>query len=406
MLARSRIRPGFWLVFWREVDWLRRRPFLLGLTTIVPLAQMALLAAVFSAGLATRLPIGVLDLDSSDLSRTIIRMVDATPDSAVAVRVGDLAEGRGLILSGKIHGLLMLPRDLQRDVFAGRRPEVVFFYNTQTLTTGSLTARGVTAAVPTAAAGIRLSLRSAQGQPMESAEADLQPIPVQIHALFNPTLNYVYFLLAALIPSILQVIMVTTSSYSVGLDVETRHRLRVLRRLGGGLWPAMAGKILPYTILFMLVLGLSDTLMFTGFGLPRRGQAWLLIVAGLLYILSCQFLGALLALLLKPIASAVSIGTLLTAPAFGFMGIGFPRLGMNAFAYAYGALLPGTWYLTARIDQTVRGTPIDLSWKPLLILLAFVLAFVGLVAWRLDSIRSSADRSSRAQTAPLVEVPS
>ena len=406
MLARSRIRPGFWLVFWREVDWLRRRPFLLGLTTIVPLAQMALLAAVFSAGLATRLPIGVLDLDSSDLSRTIIRMVDATPDSAVAVRVGDLAEGRGLILSGKIHGLLMLPRDLQRDVFAGRRPEVVFFYNTQTLTTGSLTARGVTAAVPTAAAGIRLSLRSAQGQPMESAEADLQPIPVQIHALFNPTLNYVYFLLAALIPSILQVIMVTTSSYSVGLDVETRHRLRVLRRLGGGLWPAMAGKILPYTILFMLVLGLSDTLMFTGFGLPLRGQAWLLIVAGLLYILSCQFLGALLALLLKPIASAVSIGTLLTAPAFGFMGIGFPRLGMNAFAYAYGALLPGTWYLTARIDQTVRGTPIDLSWKPLLILLAFALAFVGLVAWRLDSIRSSADRSSRAQTAPLVEVPS
>jgi ABC-2 type transport system permease protein len=111
-------------------------------------------------------------------------------------------------------------------------------------------------------------------------------------------------------------------------------------------------------------------------------------------------------LLLKPIASAVSIGTLLTAPAFGFMGIGFPRLGMNAFAYAYGALLPGTWYLTARIDQTVRGTPIDLSWKPLLILLAFTLALVGLVAWRLDSIRSAADRSSRARTAPLVEVPS
>jgi len=408
MLARSRIPSGFWLVFWREVGWLRRRPFLLGLTTIVPLAQMAILAAVFSAGLATRLPIGVLDLDSSDLSRTIIRMVDATPDSAVAVRVGDLAEGRNLILSGNIHGLLMLPRNLQRDVFAGRRPEVVFFYNTQTLTTGSLTARGVNAAIPTAAAGIRLSLRSAQGQPLEIAQTDLQPIPVQTHALFNPTLNYVYFLLTALIPSILQVIMVTTSVYSVGLDVETRHRLFILRRLGGGLWPAMAGKILPYTVLFMLVLGLSDTLLFAGFELPRRGNSWLLITAGLLFILSCQFLGALLALLLKPIASAVSIGTLLTAPAFGFMGIGFPRLGMNAFSYAYGALLPGTWYLTARIDQTVRGTPIDLSWKPLLILLAFTVGLVGLVAWRLESIRSSADRSRGARTAPqpLAEVPS
>ena len=278
MMARSHIRPGFWLVFWRELGWLRRRPFLLGLTTIVPLAQMAFLAAIFSAGLATRLPIGVLDLDGSDLSRSIIRMVDATPDSAVAVRVGDLAEGRGMILSGKIHGLLMLPLNLQRDVFAGRRPEVVFFYNTQTLTTGNLTARGVNAAIPTAAAGIRLSLRSAQGQPLEVAQADLQPIPVQIHALFNPTLNYVYFLLTALIPSILQVIMVTASAYSVGLDVETRHRLRILGELGGGIWPAMAGKILPYTILFMLVLGLSDTLLVAGFGLPLHGPSLLLII--------------------------------------------------------------------------------------------------------------------------------
>jgi ABC-2 type transport system permease protein len=394
MLARRNIRPGFALVFWREVGWLRRRPFLLGLTTIVPLALMALLAAIFSAGLATRLPIGVLDLDSSDLSRTIIRMVDATPDSAVAVRVGDLAEGRGLILAGKIHGLLLLPRDLQRDVFAGRRPEVVFFYNTQTLTTGNLTVRGISAAVPTAAAGIRLALRAAQGEPLDFAEADLQPIPVQTHALFNPTLNYVYFLLTALIPSILQVIMVTAASYSVGLDFETRHRFRILRALGGGLWPAMAGKILPYTILFMLVLGLSDTLLFVGFELPLHGHAWLLILAGLLFVLSCQLLGSLLAITLKPMASAVSIGTLLTAPAFGFMGIGFPRLGMSAFAYGYGSLLPGTWYLTARIDQTVRGTPLDLSWKPLLILLAFTIGLAGLVAWRLESMRNSGRRNS------------
>jgi ABC-2 type transport system permease protein len=403
MLAGRNVRPGFCLVFWREIGWLRRRPFLFGLTTIVPLAQMAFLAAIFSAGLATRLPIGVLDLDGSDLSGTVIRMVDATSSSAVAVRVGDLAEGRGLILSGKIHGLLMLPHDLQRDVFAGRRPEVVFFYNTQTLTTGNLVASGVNAALPTAAAGIRLSLRTAQGQPLEFAQTDLQPIPVQINALFNPTLNYVFFLLTALIPSILQIVMVTTVAYSVGSDVETRYRLQILRALGGGLWPAMTGKILPYTILFMLVLGLSDTLLFVVFGLPLRGNTWLLIIAGLLFVLSCQLLGALLALLLRPTVSAVSIGTLVTAPAFGFMGIGFPRLGMNAFSYAWGALLPGTWYLTARVDQTVRGTPIELSWKPVLVLLAFTIALAGLAALKLESMRASRDRVSNPSAPRLLD---
>src|SRR6202011_6003873 len=108
-----------------------------------------------------------------------------------------------------------------RDVFAGRRPEVVFFYNTQTLTTGNLTLRGVNAAVPTAAAGIRLSLRTAQGQPIETAQAAIAPIPVQTHALFNPTLNYVYFLLAAIIPGEYIGIKAGRPCYSVDLQVET-----------------------------------------------------------------------------------------------------------------------------------------------------------------------------------------
>ncbi len=410
MLARGSIRPGFWLVFRRELGWLRRRPFLLALTTIVPLALMALLMAVFSAGLATRLPIGVLDLDGSDLSRSVIRAVDATPDAAVIRHVGELAEGRRLIIAGEIHGLLMLPRNLQRDVLAGRRPEVVFFYNTQTMTTGNLVLRGISATLPTVAAGVQLSLRTAQGEPVDEAQAALQPIPVQTHALFNPTLNYAHFLLAALLPALLQIVVVTSSAYSVGLDVETRHRLRILRRLGGGLWPAMAGKILPYTLLFLAVLGLSDAVLFGYFEMPLHGNGGLLLLAGLLFILACQFIGVFLALVLRPMASAISIGTLLTAPAFGFMGIGFPRLGMNAFAHGWGSLIPGTWYLTARIDQTLRGTPVDLSWKPILILLAFVVALVGLTVWRLETIRlrtgpGPGDRSKGAQPVPDPALP-
>lgn len=387
MLVRGAIKPGFFLVFAREFRWLARRPFLLALSTIVPLILMAILSLVFSAGLATKLPIGVLDRDGSDLSRTIIRMVEATPDVSVAERMSDLAEGRQAILAGRVHGLLLLPQNLERDVRAGRRPEVVFFYNTQTMTTGNLTLRGINAAIPAAAAGVRVSLRTAQGQPITVAQAALQPVPVQAHALFNPTLNYVHFLLAALLPSILQVIVVTTSAYSVGLDFETRHRLRILRRLGGGLWPAVLGKILPYTILFLGVLGIADAVLFGYFELPLRGSPWLLLTAGTLFILACQLIGVLLALVLKPMASAISIGTIITAPAFGFMGIGFPRLGMNVFAYGWGALLPGTWYLTARIDQTVRGTPADLSSRPILVLMGFVVILSALVVLRLETLR-------------------
>lgn len=402
MLAKGRIHPSFSLVFGREVDRFRRRPLLIVLCAILPLMLMAVLAVVFNAGLATRLPIAVLDLDGTDLSRTIIRTVDATPDTAVAVNVSDLTEGRHLILSGKVHGLLMLPRNLERDVFAGRRPEVVFFYSTQTLTTGNLTLRGVSAAVPNVAAGIRISLRTAEGQPVDIAQAALTPIPVQVNPLFNPTLNYAHFLLAALMPAVLQIVVVITMAYSIGLDVETQHRLRILRRLGGGLWPAMLGKILPYTFLFLLVLGISDIVLFGYFGMPLRGHRELLVAGAILFILANQMIGTLLGLLLRPVASAVSIATLLFAPAFGFMGIGFPRLGMNAFAYWWGEMLPGTWYLSVRIDQTLRGTPVDLSLKPIAALLFLTILFAMLTALRLTFIRAQNDR--RARVARLAEV--
>lgn len=401
-MRRVAFKPGFWLVFWREIGWLRRRPFLLCLTTVVPFALLALLTAIFSEGLATRLPIGVLDLDGSDLSRSIVRTVDATPDTAVAMRVGDLAEGRQLILSGKIRGLLMLPLNLERDVQAARSPEVVFFYNTQTLTIGNLTLRGVSSAVPSVAGGIKISLRTAQGEPSDAARAGLAPIPVQTHTLFNPTLNYVHFLLAALLPSVLQVVIVTTMAYSVGIDFETKHRFRTLRLLGGGVWPAMMGKVLAYTFLFLAVLGIADSILFGVLGLPLRGDSGLLLLSSILFIVACQFLGAFLALVLKPVGSAISIGTLLTAPAFGYMGIGFPRLGMGDFAYGWGSMLPGTWYLTARIDQTVRGTPVDLSWKPILVLAVFVVVLAAATALRLETIRAENARRHTIVGAPEV----
>ncbi len=394
MRGYGAVKRGFWLVFWREFTWLRRRPFLLCLTTIVPLIIMAVLILVFSAGLATRLPIAVLDLDASDLSRQIVRTVNATPDTAVADHVTDLAAGKRMILSGRIHGLLMLPKNLERDVLAGRRPEVVFFYNNQFMTTGGLTLRGVNAAVPAVEGAVRVSLRTSRGIEAVMAQQAITPIPIHSNTLFNPTLNYAHFLLAALLPAILQVVIIVSSAYAVGLDTEHRHRLRILRRLGNGLWPAMFGKLLPYTLLFLAVLGTADAVLFGVLDLPLRGSPLLLVASTFIFILTCQFLGLLLALLVKPVASAISIATILAAPAFGFMGIGFPRVGMNLFAYWWGAALPGTWYLSARIDQTLRGTPSELALHPMLVLAAFAIGLALLAALRLNIIRKRADAAA------------
>ncbi len=394
MRGTGTIAPSVLLVAFREVRRYSRSPFLMFLTTALPLFLMALLGAVFHVGLPTKLPIAVVDLDGSDLSRRIMRAVDATPDAAIAIAVPDLHRGKQLILQGKVHGLLFLPKYLERDTLAGRRPEVVFFYNSQTLTNGNLVLRGVSNAVPTVEAGVRLALRTSQGEPVEIAEEQLQPIPVQVNPLFNPTLNYTFFLLASLIPAILQIAVVTTAAYVAGLDIETPHRLAVLRRLGGGLWPAMLGKILPYSAIFLVVLGLSDLVLFGWFGMPLRGDRLILVAGGCLFVIACQLVGVCVACIVRNAGTAISVGTLITAPAFGFMGIGFPRQGMNSFSYYWGDILPGTWYLMLRIDQTVRGTPYDESLKPLFALMAVLLTYLASSMILLLTIRRGRHKDS------------
>ena len=177
---------------------------------------------------------------------------------------------------------------------------------------------------------------------MEAAQADLTPIPVQINALFNPTLNYVHFLLAALLPAVLQIIVVTTSAYSVGLDIErplpTANFAAARRRAVAGAARASycRTRILLPGGLRCSRTSCSSTIRRCRCGAKVRSSSWPAIALHS----SCQLSGMLLvAAHSSRMATAVSIGTLLTSPAFGFMGIGFPRLGMNAFAYGWGALL-------------------------------------------------------------------
>jgi len=187
-------RPGIMLALVREIRWIFRRKVVVFMTIIFPLLVFYILTGVFGTGLPVGLPIAVIDKDHSSLSRHMLRMVDASPDVAITNQVDDIVAGRQLILEGKAYAIVLIPANLERDVKAGRRPEVIFFYNNQFMTIGSIVSRALNEALSTAAAELAISTRLAHGQVHALAVSAVAPIPVQQSALFNPTLNYIYFL--------------------------------------------------------------------------------------------------------------------------------------------------------------------------------------------------------------------
>ena len=356
---------------------------------MLPLALIVLLAFVFRSGVASNLPVAVVDLDQSSLSRQVVRMLDATPDVRVTASTQNLSEARGLIVSGAARGALLLPAGFERDALRGARPEVVIFYDNQHMSAGSVVARGARNAVTAAGAGLAIGLRQARGSSSGQAAAAAQPVPLQTHGLFNPGLDYVDFLLAALVPTVIQLLTAATMAYAVSLDFGPGRQARVLPRLAGGLLPAMLGKLLPYTFISLLILGISDIGLYGLLGVPLRGSLALMATGAVLLVLAAQLVGALGFLLTRDFGRAVSFVAVIFAPAFGYMGLGFPREAMPALAQGWAALIPGTWYVQLRIDQSLRATPADVSVWPVFYLLAMVVVLALATLWRLDRMRAA-----------------
>lgn len=376
-------------VMLREFRLILRSPVLAGLVVVLPLVMLLLLGGIFRAGIPTGMALAVVDLDRSALSREITRMLDAAPEVQVTHHALSLTEARSLIVSGDVRGAVYLPQRLERDIIRGDRPELVTFYDNQHMSAGSLVARGARNAVDTALAGLRMSIRQGQGEATVQARVSTQSIPLQAHALFNPAFDYVHFLLAALIPTVLQIIAAAATAYAISLDFGPGRYPQVLMRMAGGVLPAMLGKILPYTVVFLLILGLSDIALYGWLAVPLRGSLWLMATGALFFVLAVQSIGALAFVVTRDMGRAASIIAVITAPAFGFMGLGFPREAMAPLAQAWGAVIPGTWYVQLRIDQSLRDTPVEISAMSVLWLAAIAGVLCLLVLLRLIQLRRS-----------------
>src|SRR5262249_14835336 len=115
----------------------------------------------------------------------------------------------------------------------------------------------------------------------------------------------------------------------------------------------------------------------------------------------------LLQLLVGDLASGLGISGLIVSPAFGYAGVGFPTLGMNAFAQVWSSFLPIRWYMAVLFGQAARGLPLHQSAPAFAALAALALGFVFLALIRLWVIaRRPSARKAPMERGPSAELPS
>jgi ABC-2 type transport system permease protein len=371
-------RPGFLLVVRRELRWLLHDRTALILIFGVPLFACVVLTAAFSNPVIRGLGVVVVDADRSDTSRAFVEEVASSPGLSIVERAGDLASAARAIRSGEAIGAVYVPADFERDLRAERRPQVVAFYNQQFLTAAGIASSSLSDSL--AASSKRAVAHAA---PKASRIGSLTAETI---VLVNPQRNYAQFLLRALLPVVIHIIVTIAAGYAVGSEFRRRSMRTWLACAGGNPVVALAGKLAPLFAIFFVIM-LTVPLMLEGLlGIAFKGDVAMVIIAASLFLISCLGMGALLQLLVRDLALGLGLAGIIVSPAFGFAGVGFPIIGMNAFAYAWAAILPLRWYMTVLFGQAARGLPLSDSAPAFAALAALATGYSLLAFLRLRSL--------------------
>src|SRR4029077_11394207 len=202
-----------------------------------------------------------------------------------------------------------------------------------------------------------------------------------------PQKNYAQFLLRALLPTIIHVVMTLAAGYSVGSEFRRRNGREWLESAGGDPVVALVGKLTPLFGIFFLIM-LAEPFFLEGvLQISFRGDVPMMVAAGSLLIVAYLSLGALLQLVAGDLATGLGLAGLIASPAFGYAGVGFPTIGMNAFAHVWSAMLPLRWYMAVLLGQAARGLPVSESAVPFAALAGRALPLGGIAGLRMPSLK-------------------
>lgn len=383
-------RHGFLrAVVLRELRRLVSNPaYLLG-TIILPVFSFLLFWAIFVKAVPQGLPVAICDHDHSALSRKLARMLDATSTIRVAYHVDDLQTAQKYIREGKAYAVVTFQKGFENDAYSGKAPVVVSYYNNQFLLPGSLISRDIRNAIGAASAQISLPTIQAAGTSVIVGPISRDPVKVDVHQLFNPYLNYTYFLVSALLPTMMQIFIFVMTIYVIGVELKEGTAREWYTSAGGHVFKALTGKLLPYIVIFFCLSCFMHYFLFRLLGVPFRGGFIWIILGGFLFVLACQAAGILIITLTANLRFSLSAAAFFTSTAFVFVGVTFPAEGMPAFARAWAQILPLTHYLKIFTNEAVRGGSVLYDITPIVVLGCFAVLLPIYPLMRIGTLMTS-----------------
>ena len=294
----------------REVKLILSRPLYLLSSVGAVMVSIFFFMTLMEGGVAENMPVSVVDLDQTSISRRLIHEMQATPSVDIKMITNSYPEAREAMQQGKIYGIFIIPEGFYRDIVSFKRPRMDF-YITNAYTLGGNTAYKQMLTISNLVSGAfqREVLRK-KGMPEEVIMKRIQPIVVEGHMLSNPWGNYTIYLVSTIMPGIIGLIALMLTIYSVGTELKNRTSIEWLIVAGDNYTTAMIGKLIPYTIIYQTLGIACHIILYNVADFPVQGSHVRLLFGMLLFIMAMEIMGIVIIGCIPILRDALSVGAL------------------------------------------------------------------------------------------------
>lgn len=358
-------------IFVRELVIMWRHPIYGFCTLVFPLLVVLFFTTLMNGGQPVDMPVGVVDQDNTHVSRAMIRKLDGFQTTQIVGHYANMNDAREAIQRNEIYAFLLIPKGTTDKLLDGDQPKISFYYSNVTLVAGSLLYRDLKTVASLGSAAVGSAKLSALGKTSKEIRTFLQPITIDLHQIGNPWSNYNVYLSTAMVPGVLMIFVFLLTPYSIGTELKFHRSKQWMRMADNNIHIAIAGKILPQTVLFTLVMWCFEFYIFYGLHFPHPGGVVPILLLGFLSVFACQCFGIFIFGLMPSLRMSMSICSLWSVVSFSACGATFPVFAMDSMIQSMAQLFPLRHYYMIYQMCIFNGYPLSYAWFDFLFLIIF-----------------------------------
>ena len=342
-------------IWYREIGNIFRDKGIMIFILFVPLAYPLLYSYVYTNEVVREVPVAVVDESHSELSRELLRKMDASPDMKIVAYCDNLSAAQEMIRRQEVYGIVRIPSDFTRELWKGNQAPIglycdmssMLYYNALLLTATNVSLE------------VNKDIKVNHYLPSTTdrqAEITRMPIDYDYVPLYNPQSGFAAFL----IPPVLMLIIQQTLLLGIGMSTGNSREHHMGSVIPFHPWyknpvHIVIGKALPYFMLY-IILGVYMFAVVTRlFTLPQLGHYTTFIAFLVPFVLACIFLAMVLSSFIYRREDSILLLVFLSVPMLFLSGLSWPASDMPAFWKYFSYLFPSTFGMNGYVRITSSG---------------------------------------------------